>query len=142
MIGDIIRKDMITDINPSHAITMRQIELIHNNTTAVVQTAMHNNNVTVVTNISLDTKTMQDKIINKATIIEEITEGDPLVEGVPLCNLLEEPHMTTGVDLELEKVRKKLSHILDIQNKTQEVAGVRHAQMTCHALQDNVGQLQ
>jgi len=138
MIGFIIRKDMITDINPPHAITMRPIEQTHNNISVWVQTAVHNNHVTKVNNISPEIKTIQDKMTNRATIIEEITEVDPLAEA---CNLLGELLVTTKVDIELEKVRKRLSHILDIRNKTQEIVDARPVQMTCHALQENVGPL-
>jgi len=129
---------MITEISHTHTITIRKIEQTHNSTIAGVQTAVDNNSVKVANSISLDIKTTPDKIINQITIIEGITGADPLAEA---CNPLEEHHVTTGVDLELGKVRKELLHIPDIQNKTLEVADVRRALMTCHALQDNVGQL-
>jgi len=138
MIGDIIHKDRITDISPFQVKTMRPIERINNNITVGVQIAAHNNNVTEVNNINLEIKTIQDKMTNRATIIEEITGVDPLAEA---CNLLGELLVTTKVDIELEKVRKRLSHILDILNKTQEIADARHVQMTCHALQDSAGPL-
>jgi len=104
MIGDIVRKDMITDISHFQVIMVHPIERINNNITVGVQIAAHNDKVTEVNNINLEIKTVHDKMTNKATLIKAITGVDPLAEA---CNLLGGLLVTTKVDIEREKARKK-----------------------------------